>query len=810
MTPSEKKSLTQINKIDKFQEVFKKLTINKRLTYGEQVYILNIALIFIDFYKRDRRHTSYRELAYYIILKYSLQYDDYKPLYDISLEFGFYPTAKDIIDKELIDIHKITDILVDITLDTYKVENQYIQTFEQFKAQSSLLNSSSNEVAYVAPTSFGKSSIIINLIERYLEQNPKIVIVVPTKSLLMQTYKMIKNESFGTRLLIHDEMYDNDESFIAIFTQERALRFIERKEAFFDLLFIDEAHNLMSNDSRSILLSRLIRKNQLLNSNQKIVYLTPLVKDANKLKIDSVQFIEETKIDFNLKEAEIYEYSLDGTVTQYNRFVNEFYILGEHDNYFNYIIDNANEKNFIYVRQPRKIEKLAKVFIDSFSSIENEPKIDELIKILEKNVHEDFYGIQALKKGVVYLHGKLPDLIKEYLEHKFKKIPQLKYVIANSVILEGVNFPIDTLFILNTYSLDAKDLTNLIGRVNRLDSIFVSNINKLHKLLPQIHFINHQYYNNKNSNMKNQITKLRSKIFEDKIDNPILESFELDKLKEQEREKAESIINDENSILQEATTEEEKLKRSCMNQGIHIYYNDFDRVIEKILKKIESINDNLERWNSIDVLRKISWLFIESINELSDFELQRLKEEKARNYYNRFIERSHRYSLKENIEDTFTYFKKRQDEGDFELYIGQSYGEYAKQTSYPNSGQFEVYINLLFKSDEELINLAIIKLQIEENFVSFHINKFIELLYEYELISEREYNLVVYGTEERKYIEFVKFGLNGNLISRLESDGQLDNLFIDDKTGNIVTNREFDEFKESIDDFYKFEIERFI
>jgi hypothetical protein len=30
----------------------------------------------------------------------------------------------------------------------------------------------------------------------------------------------------------------------------------------------------------------------------------------------------------------------------------------------------------------------------------------------------------------------MPDLIKEYLEYKFKEIKELKYIVANSVILE--------------------------------------------------------------------------------------------------------------------------------------------------------------------------------------------------------------------------------------------------------------------------------------------------------------------------------------------------------------------------------------
>ena len=83
------------------------------------------------------------------------------------------------------------------------------------------------------------------------------------------------------------------------------------------------------------------------------------------------------------------------------------------------------------------------------------------------------------------------------------------------------------------------------------------------------------------------------------------------------------------------------------------------------------------------------------------------------------------------------------------------------------------------------------------------------MLYNYELISEEDYNLYIYGTEERKNIDLIKFGLNGNLISRLEDAGQLENISFDE-SGNIKVNRAFNEFKESIDDFYRFEIERFL
>lgn len=57
----------------------------------------------------------------------------------------------------------------------------------------------------------------------------KIGVIVPSKSLLIQTFNLLKKENLEKRLLLHDEMYDNDKSFIAIFTQERALRLLKER-----------------------------------------------------------------------------------------------------------------------------------------------------------------------------------------------------------------------------------------------------------------------------------------------------------------------------------------------------------------------------------------------------------------------------------------------------------------------------------------------------------------------------------------------------------------------------------------------------
>ena len=808
MQQIEKRLLTSINKITLFKEVIKKLTLDIDLTDEEKTYILSSAIVFLRHYESNKIHTSYIELAYYLILKYTFKYNDFEPLYDISTNFGLYPISNYILENNLLEHTTIDDRIIELNLGNFR-NNDYIETYRQRKQRNILLSSKENEQSYIAPTSYGKSSIIIEHL-KLNNSNKKVGIIVPTKSLLAQTYKLLRSHISDKRIIIHDEMYDNDKSFIAVFTQERALRLIKKNDVFFDILFIDEAHNLFDKSHRSILLSRLIKKNKALNSNQKIIYLSPLIMDSNNLKISNQQEIHEQRIDFNIKEPDIYEYKLNDEVYKYNRFVNEFYFVKKYKNYLEYIEENAQKKNFCYILSPKKIEDFSKALSYGID-IEND-KLIELSEILEENIHKDFYCVDFVKKGFLYIHGKVPDLIKEYLEYKFKELSELKYIIANTVILEGINFPIDTIFILNTHSLQAKELTNLIGRANRLNEIFKSE-NTLNKLVPKIHFINSDKYNRNKSNMSKKIELLRSRVFKDKIQNPTLESFDLDKLNTKDQQKSLNIKYEEDFIIKKPQNAFDRLKKYLIEVGIYNIYENSKAIItiEHVLKIIGEINDSNKIWKESKMMDKIHILFIKGLEDnITEFEFGRLSNPEARNYYEMHISNSHKYNLNTNINKMFRYFSKKQKTTyGQEFYVGRTYGEISKSTElHPNSCN-EVYVNLSEKSDKELINLAIVKLKIEDDFVSFQLNKFITMMYDYKLIDEDEYNLQIYGTKNISKSKLRKIGLSGSLIARLEADGQLDNISTD-KFNNVNVNSEFQEYKNSVDDFYKFELNRFL
>jgi hypothetical protein len=809
MIKEEKSILKSIGNDEVFHVILQKLTIGDQLTEQEKTYILASAILFITHYQKDKRYTSYADLSYYIILKYALTSNDYKPLFDFSINFGFFPITKAILYDGLVQNQEINNAFIDLQLTKFRKNSNYFETFEQYSISRKFLEDNTLEKTFIAPTSFGKSSVIIDYVKNLSTSDHKIVVVVPTKSLLMQTYQMIKSSNLQRKIIIHDEMYNNESSFIAIFTQERSLRFLNKNKTHFDILFIDEAHILLEKDPRSILLSRLISRNRVANPDQRVVYLSPLLADTNNLKLKRDQVISSHIIKFNIKEPEIFEYRLNNEILQYNRFVDQFYLLEREENKFSYIKKTSKNKNFVYLRKPTSIEAFAKELCKNLAQIESKDLI-ELETNLKREVHKDFYGVKYLKYGIVYLHGKIPDLIKEYLESKFKVVNELKYVIANSVILEGMNLPIDNLIILNTKSLNGKDLMNLIGRVNRLNNIFSPQKNDLDKLLPKVHFVNSIEYNGQ-YNMTSKIEQLRSRIFNDSVENPMLDSYELPKkITADDKAKIVNIQTEENFLFNNSTLQSDVIKRYLIENGINKFYWKVEKLLSQIIYTQDSIKNNKNfEWQSRTFMDKLYFIFLSDSANICDSEFARLAKVEARNYYDNYILINRKKSLNENIVSQFGYFKNKQKSNNFYTYIGLPYGEIAKDGEVDTNYRKNVFFNPVTKSDDELINLAIVKLKIEDDFISFKLNKFIVMLYDFDFISQNEYNLYIYGTTDMHKINLTKYGLGINLITRLEEADQIKNLSFD-PFNNLIGNQQFDNYKNSLNDFYRFEINRFL
>lgn len=810
---NEKRQLTGLKNNQLFNDVFIKIILNnKDIDEKEKEFILSCAIIFFNQYNSDKRYKSYFKIGYYIILKYSLLFDDYKPLYDISLQIGFYPISNFILNKKYIEIDSVEELIINKSISkNYMSFENYIETFEQNISSKGILKNLEKNIAYIAPTSYGKSSLVKEIITK--NNYSKIGIIVPTKSLLIQTYKDIKSLNLDYKLILHDEMYNNgNERIIAILTQERATRLISKTKISFDVLFIDEAHNLLKKDSRSIILSRLIQLNGKKNVKQKLIFLTPLIQDEKNIKVDKIPDNElyASKINYDLKISDLYLFEKNKGYA-YDKFTGQYFIIKEQIDYFEYIKSFSLNKNFIYQTRPKLIEKLANTISNTISKIEITEEINKVINTLKAEVHESFYLIPLIEKGIVYIHGKIPNIVKEYIEDKFKSISSLKYIIANQVILEGINLPIDSLFITSAYRLEGKDLVNLIGRVNRLNYVFQND--NLNLLISKIHFLNHEEYGS--SDIKNKMELLRNHSFDDKLENPLLKEYNIDSLKlnqevKAKRELVNQLIIQESEILlaQNELDFRGVLKKYIIENNINDYYKDLESLLNVLVENISHYKFD-EKYQITDIISKI---FIQN-NELNirDYEIERLKNPQAIKYYNYYLDITQKQSLNERINFTVAYLKTKSKSNDPQLYIGKSYGEERRYSNQYTNEEYinPVYVNLSRKTDVQLVNLAIVKLKIEEDFVGFKLNKLIVFLYDFKLITEDYYFNYVYGTTDLNIINLVRFGLNVNIVKKLQTDNQIINLSVD-LNGNLKSNEEFLIYKDSQNELFKFELNKYL
>lgn len=802
MKKEEKLLFKRIKKQHVFIEVYDKVIKEQELDLKESSYILSIALLFLDEYKKNDVIT-YLEFSYYLILKYSIVNNDYEPLYRFAIDNGLYPIIRSLYNNN--KIAKDIEIeIVDELVDSFRSEIG-VETYQQNKQMNLLLKSRNNFNSFIAPTSYGKSAVVYREIFNNLDKYNKIAIIVPKKTLIWQVYRDLKQQqkTSSHHIIFHDQMYANQNKIIAVMTQERALRLISDNKIYFDKLFIDEAHNLFEKDDRNILLARLIRLNKLLNPNQEIMYLSPLISDSANLKIKD-QTIQEFKISFNIKALNINLCNRKFQQYIYDIYLDRYLFLNEHKDYITYIMDTKLNKNLIYLRSPSSVEKLS-IEISKALPEKNDKEITQLLELLKLYVDPNFYLIDTLKKGLIYLHGKLPDLIKDFIEYKYLSVKEIKFLCANSVILEGVNFPVDNIYIFDTYTMNKKTMLNLIGRVNRLSYVFGTQFN-LNKLLIPVHFVD-TFEFNKTRKMENYIKKFRNELEKDHVVNPILDLS-------QNKDDLNTISNEER-YLQTFKNEDESIYKILISNGINLLYSNFNLAAEKIYHNVlyyksSKLYFEYFEHEDIDIIDLIWEIFFKNFVyfEIKEKEVARLLNKKAREFYNLYIHKAYHFELKAKIGFFMNHFSRVIElNRDTLFYVGQGYGDTIRKNIDFSEKYKKVFIDLKRKSRKELVNIAIVKSKIEDDFVSFYIDKFVRSLCDLDVIDESQYEKFRYGTDDKSLIDLYTYGLSPKIINLLKAEKLISEIIID-KNGEVKYSKDLKKFIQAQDELVKFEFER--
>lgn len=760
--------------------LYKELISDNKMSDVVSEKILTIAIIMLN--DSDHYITNF---GYRIILFYSNKTHNYKPLYDVTINKGLIPISKFIQDKFILkdDFFKLFNSSY---MENYKDQNIYL-TYEQKTLTEEFLKTMSITTSVIAPTSYGKSELIISTLK--ILSNKNICILVPTKALLSQTKKRILDAKidFIRKIIIYPEMYsENDINIIAILTQERLLRLLSNnKNLNFDYVFVDEAHNLLTNDSRNMLLASSLSILEKRNKNTIFKFLTPFLIDSSNLKVHYSNYeINEYRITEYVKSEKIYLCDLrNSTFKFYDQFLDELYIIKD-KYYFNevdMIFREQGNKNIIYFNKPKVMEEFASLFSKKFNIVKS-TLILKACKDLSKFLHKEYNLIECLSHGIVYHHGAIPNYIRLYIENLFKYETELKFIITNSTLLEGVNIPAEKLFLMDIKKgrsyLNASQLKNLIGRVSRFSEVFSNNNENMNLLEPKIYFITSQYIS-KNADLDKFIKKrLRvDRNIRDEFKNVLLKNVPIDKKNYKDKKNADEFIaNFETNVIENSEIKKVKtiLGKRCFSNNI----TEIDILINE-----EYLNDALELFqnkcriieNESDIFRAISEIFIPYIKDNNRYEnLKRLKYEESQIFYKMFLNwRIENTPYNKMINSFLNYWKKFdiKDEKDKHeelseeeclIYVGR-WGDEKR------NGHLELWTNIRKKDLKERVNLAIVRIYDEMEFLDNVIIKFIEVLNDSKLLNEDFYNKIKYGTSEQNAIILIKNGISYSLASLITS-----------------------------------------
>ena len=773
-----------------FGQLYKKLVIGETLTRKDYIKLLALAVIFIN-----EKDPNIIKLGYRIIVLYCNQTKDYKPLYDIAINKGLYPIVKFLENSKKYNSeieNSFFRLFQSTFVDNYKF-NEYYLTEQQNELYTFFKENNERTVSVIAPTSYGKSELIISTVKR--RQKGNICIIVPSKALIAQTKKRLLKANIDKleKVITHPEMYfPEDKNITAVLTQERLLRLLRKNpELKFDTVFIDEAHNLLENNERSMLLASAITILEKRNPKTKFKFLTPFLINSSNLLVRYTDYKLETfRITEYMKTEKLFIYDdrNEKKLKIYDQFLNKFFYTEEANfkDDIELIVRKSSKKNIIYLNKPSDLENFSFILSTRFSEVKSK-RIEKACEDISKMLDPDYLLINCIKKGIIYHHGSVPDNIKMYIEHLYSEVRELKYIVTNSTLLEGVNIPAYTLFLLDNKkgrrNLSFAEFKNLIGRICRFNDVFSLVNGDLKYLEPSIYIIGSNYVSS-DANLENFIKNVMrvDKKEKDSPLNVLLKNVEINNENKMQKKIADEFIeNFERGVIKnyEKSYAKTLIGKLCFaNNIVEIDIIENEKSMQKIFDQYKNINLNTTQ-NVIDFFAEVFLPFIKP-NETN---FKRLLNPEARNFYKMFLDwRINNTSYREIISRFITYWNYLVRSGrDTVVYVGR-WGDKTK-----NNGTKKLWTDIKTKTHKEKINLAIVRIKEEHDFLDNFFIKYIEVFNDLNIIEKNLYKRIKYGTTDESKITLIKNGLSLTLVNLL-MDKYQKYLSINNKLNTVIIN----------------------
>lgn len=768
-------TLRKIKNTD-FPSLYARFILGTTLTTDEYRKLLAIAVIFIN-----STDIHVQRLGYRIIVAYSNQTRDFSPLYEIATNQGLYPITQFIDSHHLKDNQRtfFTELNASY-VEIYKTDktgNVYCSE-EQYLLNGFYLKEQERSIAIIAPTSYGKTDLIIKTIRD--SRNKNICVITPTKALLAQTKRRIRlaNIDWIEKIVIHPEMYRQDDSCcVAVLTQERLLRLLKDNiQLSFDYVIVDEAHGLLGCNQRDEILASVIVVLNKRNPCTAFKFLTPFLKNEANLKVRYSSYdLSAFMVKEYIKTENIYLYD---TITKsglslYDQFLDEWYdVLREPKDQtsIEFIIGHSAEKNIIYFNKPIDIEHFASNILNSLPDIPLSPELDSAITHIAKYINPEYTLVKCLKKGIIYHHGSIADSIRAYIEYLYLTIPEIRYVITSSTLLEGVNLPATKMFLMDNRkgqgNLSVASFKNLIGRICRFHELFDRKTGSLDNLQPEIFLVVDKYYA-RNANCRNFISTVLKvdRTISDDVNNILLESTPITERNTDKLIHAQEYLeNYENGILRDYTRRyaQTEIGKACiLNNVTEIdVFEDETSLQNSIREHIATYGIIADSNTLVDIVKTI---FLPYIKRDANDNILRFNNESARNYYKMFLKwKLDSLPYSQMISYIVKYWQNLIRNGrDTIVYVGK-WGNVTR-----DNGFRKLWMDLRTKSEAELINVAIVRIKEEQDFIDNTIMKFIEVLNDIHAIEDDLYKKLKYGTVEPNEIVLVRNGVSLSLAKLL-------------------------------------------
>ncbi len=369
--------------------------------------------------------------------------------------------------------------------------SEFIFTDSQYRIFEALKNS--NHFSFSGPTSLGKSFIINAFIRHLITEHrgtDNLVILVPSRALINQTVNRLKREFKDVKnytILAHPSvptMFRNENSqYIFVFTPERLIAYLSKIEnPKIDYLFVDEAHKIIAiKDTRSPLYYHAILQAE--RKSIKLFFASPNVENP-EIFLQLFEKSQDENIVIKSSPVAQNRYFLDLVENKCLMFsdLDKDYKLDinfTNNNFFYWLKKLGDkDKNIIYCNS--KVDTI--FYALEFSTnqpIKQSKHLESVKELIKEYLHDKYYLIDCLDRGIAFHFGNLPQLIREKIEWLFEE-KEIDYLFCTSTLLEGVNLPAKNIFILaNQIGLSKftdVDFWNLAGRAGRMTKEMSGNI----------------------------------------------------------------------------------------------------------------------------------------------------------------------------------------------------------------------------------------------------------------------------------------------------------------------------------------------